>query len=162
VSNPYDDGKTMSDDLSLQQFLPYRCNHLAERISVSLSRIYVERFGVSIPQWRILATLAESGELQAKQIGKLTSMDKVRVSRAVASLVAAGLLLRRACSNDNRASLLTLSAAGKRLYRRIVPEALAWEQALVAPLSASEEKTLFRLLDKLDARLLEMNGQGPD
>jgi DNA-binding MarR family transcriptional regulator len=150
----------MSDDLRLQQFLPYRCNNLAEKISVSLSRIYVNEFGVSIPQWRILATLAEDGELQAKHIGERTNMDKVRVSRAVASLLADKLLLRRACANDNRAFLLRLSASGTRLYRRIAPKALAWEQTLVATLSPAEQSTFFAVLDKLETRLIEMNQAG--
>lgn len=141
----------MTEELRLRRFLPYRCNNLAEKISVSLSRIYVDEFGVSIPQWRILATLAEEGELQAKRIGELTNMDKVRVSRAVSALLEDGLLVRRACSADQRASLLRLSARGRRLYQRIVPEALAWERSLVASLSPVERQDLFTLLDKLDA-----------
>ena len=141
----------MTEELRLRRFLPYRCNNLAEKISVSLSRIYVDEFGVSIPQWRILATLAEEGELQAKRIGELTNMDKVRVSRAVSALLEDGLLVRRACSADQRASLLRLSARGRRLYQRIVPEALAWERSLVESLSPGERQTLFTLLDKLDA-----------
>ncbi len=150
-------GACMSDDLRLQQFLPYRCNNLAEKISVSLSQIYVSEFGVSIPQWRILATLAEDGELQAKHIGERTNMDKVRVSRAVASLLADKLLLRRACAKDNRAFLLRLSASGTKLYQRIAPKALAWERALVETLSPGEQSALFTALDKLEARLAEMN-----
>ena len=143
----------MNDELRLRRFLPYRCNNLAEKISVSLSRIYVEEFGVSIPQWRILATLAEDNKLPAKRIGELTNMDKVRVSRAVSSLVEDGLLVRQVRADDNRSSLLRLSARGRRLYRRIVPKALAWEQSLVATLSAAEQRALFRLLDKLDDRV---------
>ncbi len=83
-------------------------------------------------------------------------MDKVRVSRAVASLLERKLLLRRPCKTDNRAFLLNLSASGQRLYRRIVPQALAWEHSLMQPLSEGERRTLFRLLDKLDGRLLQM------
>lgn len=150
----------MNDELRLQRFLPYRCNNLAEKISVSLSRIYVEEFGVSIPQWRILATLAEDNRLPAKRIGELTNMDKVRVSRAVSSLVEDGLLVRQARADDNRSSLLRLSARGRRLYRRIVPKALAWEQSLVATLSVSEQRTLFRLLDKLDDRVEALSRPG--
>ena len=59
----------MTELLRLQSFLPYRCANLAERISVALSRIYVDQFGVSIAEWRILATLAEHDQLRAQQIG---------------------------------------------------------------------------------------------
>jgi len=146
----------MTKKLTLAQFLPYRCNNLAEQISFSLSRIYVERFGVSIAQWRILATLGDSGEMQAKQIGQATNMDKVRVSRAVASLRSRDLLERKPCETDSRAALLSLSSSGRRLYGRIAPEALWWEEQLLQPLTAAERRTLFGMIEKLETRLVEM------
>ncbi len=146
----------MPAELVLSEFLPYRCTRLAERISHSLSRIYTREFDVSIPQWRILATLAEGGELQAREIGARTSMDKVRVSRAVSGLVERGLLQRRRCERDSRSSQLSLTAAGARLYRRIAPRALEWEQRLVAELDAGERRALFHVLGKLEHRLNEI------
>jgi DNA-binding MarR family transcriptional regulator len=151
----------MKDALDLQQFLPYRCNNLAEKISVSLSKIYTEEFGINVAEWRILVTLAAEAELQAKQIVKLTSMDKVRVSRAVSSLTSKQLLKKRHCETDSRAALLSLNAAGNRLYRRIVPQALAWEQSLIQPLSQSEQKALFQIVGKLEGRLLELKEIAP-
>ncbi|MBN7795049.1 MarR family winged helix-turn-helix transcriptional regulator [Parahaliea mediterranea] len=147
----------MDDRLSLRQFLPYRCNSLAQRISVSLSRIYVQRFGITVPEWRALVTLAEYGELQSKQIAAQTDMDKVRVSRAVATMTDKGLISRRPCDRDSRAAYLKLTDEGLALYRRIVPEALAWEEQLLAPLSPAERESLFGLLDKLDGRLSELS-----
>ncbi|MFT6274470.1 MAG: DNA-binding MarR family transcriptional regulator [Halioglobus sp.] len=151
----------MKDALDLQQFLPYRCNNLAEKISVSLSKIYIEEFGISVAEWRILVTLAAEVELQAKQIVKLTSMDKVRVSRAVSSLTSKQLLKKRDCETDCRAALLSLNAAGNRLYKRIVPQALAWEQLLIQPLSQTEQKVLFQIIVKLEGRLLELKEIAP-
>ena len=151
----------MSEILSLKQFLPYRCNSLAEQISVSLSRIYVDKFGITVAGWRILVTLAEYQELQAKEVARLTNMDKVRVSRAVATLLESGLLERRVCDNDSRVTILGLSGAGKKLYQRIAPEALAWEAELVAPLSISEQRSLAQILDKLEGRLAQMAGDSP-
>lgn len=143
----------MKQSLSLSQFLPYRCNNLGERISASLSRIYVDRFGITISEWRILATLAEYGQLQARQISRKTHMDKVRVSRAVASLQARDLLARQTCERDSRAANISLTAAGNTLFGQIAPEALAWEQKLLQPLEKSERQTLFSLLDKLELQL---------
>ncbi|PLW81156.1 MarR family transcriptional regulator [Kineobactrum sediminis] len=151
----------MSKSLSLAGFLPYRCNSLAQKISFSLSRIYVDRFGITVPEWRVLVTLAEYGELQSRRIGELTSMDKVRVSRAVSGLSARGLLQRRPCDRDSRASLLCLSDTGAELYQRIEPEVLAWEEALLQPLSTTERESLFVLIDKLDLRLATMPAVEP-
>ncbi|MEP0201491.1 MAG: MarR family transcriptional regulator [Halioglobus sp.] len=146
----------MTKKLNLAQFLPYRCNNLAEQISFSLSRIYVERFGVSVAQWRILATLGDGSEMQAKEIGRVTNMDKVRVSRAVTSLRSRGLLERKPCDTDSRAALLSLSSEGQHLYRRIAPEALRWEEQLLQPLSHAERQSLFGMIEKLETRLGEM------
>lgn len=143
----------MPDSLTLQQFLPYRCTHLAERISLSLSRIYVQRFGISVAEWRIIATLGEYSELSSKQIARHTDMDKVRVSRAVTSLQSSGLLHRETCSRDNRSALLSLSDEGRGLYQQLVPQALGWERQLVEPLTDEERRTFFRVLAKLEARL---------
>ena len=143
----------MADTLTLQQFLPYRFANLAEKISVSLSRVYVDRFGINVAEWRILATLGEFGELQAKQVAQHSNMDKVRVSRAVASLATKGLLERRPCPGDSRGFLLHLSPAGRSLYLELVPQALRWEQALVEPLSAEEQRVLSGVLDRLEAGL---------
>lgn len=149
-------GIRMQHALSLTRFLPYRCNALARKISVSLSRIYTERFGITVAEWRVLVTLAEYGELQAKQVSELTSMDKVQVSRAVAAMQGRGLLLRRPCERDSRAAFLCLSAEGADLYQRIEPEALAWERSLLAPLAPAERDTLFALIDKLELQLAGM------
>lgn len=146
----------MSEVLSLAQFLPYRCNNLAQQISVSLSRIYVDKFGITVAGWRILVTLAEYGELQAKDVARLTNMDKVRVSRSVAVLMEQGLLDRRVGSRDSRVTLLNLNADGQRLYERITPEALAWERELLEPLSKTEQQSLLKILDKLEGRLIEL------
>jgi DNA-binding MarR family transcriptional regulator len=104
----------------------------------------------------VLVTLAEYGELQARQVTELTTLDKVQVSRAVAGLAERSLLRRRSCDRDSRASLLRLSESGLAMFRRIEPEALAWEEALLAPLQARERDTLFNLLDRLDLQLQAM------
>ncbi len=149
----------MSNKLSLQQFLPYRCANLAERISLSLSRIYAEQFDITIAEWRTIATLAEHGSLRAKAVGELTNMDKVRVSRAVSSLAARELISRTPSTEDNRATDLALSPQGLALYRRIVPLALEWERELIDGLNQREQNSLFRLLDKLDQRVEELGSR---
>ena len=80
-------------------------------------------------------------------------MDKVRVSRSVASLGARDLLERRPYPGDSRGALLRLTPAGRRLYLQLVPQALRWEQALVEPLTEEERRLLSGVLDRLEAGL---------
>lgn len=77
-------------------------------------------------------------------------MDKVAVSRAVASLLKAGLLQRQFAQEDKRRSVLRHSKAGSKLYSQIVPVALQYEQDILAQLSQGEIETLNNMLNKLD------------
>ena len=137
--------------LDLDRFLPYRLSVLSNRVSQDIARLYAERFGLGITQWRILAVLGRYPDLSATEVAERTAMDKVAVSRAVASLLDAGLLRRRAHGADRRRSVLELSARGYRIYDEVAPLALAFEQRLLAGLSPDERRTLLALFDKLDA-----------
>jgi DNA-binding MarR family transcriptional regulator len=81
-----------------------------------------------------------------------TAMDKVRVSRAVARLLASGRITRRADANDRRRAILDLTAAGRDIYSQIVPLALAVEAELVTDLTPEERKVLDGVMRKLEAR----------
>jgi len=140
-------------ELRLERFLPYVLANLAERVSARLFDIYGAEFGLSVAEWRVLANLAQHGTLNAKQVVDLTVMEKSTVSRAVKSLAARALLRRKTASNDGRAKNLTLTPAGKALYRKIVPEVLAWETRLLEGLNAAEYRDLLYLLEKLGRRL---------
>lgn len=143
----------MSATLSLEQFLPYRCNRLAERISQAMARDYTQRSGLNIAKWRIVATLGERGPMLARDISKHTNMDKVRVSRAVKGLLEEGLLISRRLDNDQRAWALSLSEQGDAVYQELVPSVLEWEQSLLGGLDLEEQQQLLYLLGKLEQRI---------
>lgn len=135
--------------LKLDDFLPYRLSVLSNTVSGAIAGAYSQRFGLSIPEWRVLAVLGQISDISAKQVAERTAMDKVRVSRAVALLVRKGHIERRTHHRDRRYSILRHSAAGRAIYERIVPLALACERKLLDILTVSERKTLDRLLAKL-------------
>ena len=146
----------MNKDLSLQDFLPYRLNNAAERISVALSRIYQAEFGINIAEWRVLAALHERRAVLAKDIVNYTHMDKVRVSRAIKSLEEKSFLQRQTSMTDSRAAELALTRKGRELYRVVVPRALEWQNELLEPLSEIDRQELHRILNRLDSRVEEM------
>ena len=148
-----------SPKVKLKNFMPYRLNNLSERVSVALSRIYSDQFDVSVPEWRILATLAEHPKLLAKEIGLQTHMDKVKVSRAVSALDQKGCLIKQKDSNDSRAIRLTLNERGIELYREIAGKALEWEKALLKELDNEQQQTLYDLLNHLDRRVNRITNQ---
>ena len=88
------------EPLKLEEFLPYRFSILAKRLSDTLAREYADRFGLTIPEWRVMAVLGHDGDLSASGICDRTLMDKVTVSRAVARLVEQGRLASRVDAAD--------------------------------------------------------------
>lgn len=140
--------------LELDRFLPYRLSVLSNRISQDIARLYAERFDLSVTEWRVLAVLGRYPGLSAGELAERTAMDKVVVSRAVASLLASGRLKRDTHGRDRRRSVLALSARGTRIYDEVAPLALAYEQRLLAGLDAAERAAFDRLLARLEEREL--------
>jgi DNA-binding MarR family transcriptional regulator len=134
----------------LERFLPYRLNVLASLTSTALAQIYAERFGLSIPGWRVVATLGQYRFRTARDIAVHGVMHKSTVSRAVSSLQKRGLIQRTANLEDRREELLELTPEGRRIYEALAPEALAFEQRLVAILTREEQESLALLTDKLE------------
>ncbi len=137
--------------LSLDRFVPYRLSVLANTVSAALSGAYARRFGLTIPEWRVIAVLARAPGLSAAEVAARTAMDKVAVSRAVTGLARNGRVRRQHAAHDRRRSVLTLTVRGRSVYRRIVPLALAYERRLLKALSAAEQDQF----DELLARLLD-------
>jgi len=142
--------------LELDGFVPYRLSVLSNRVSGAIARHYSQRFGLSVPEWRVMAVLGGAPGLSARDVAGRTAMDKVQVSRAVASLLRAGRVSRAGDSTDRRVSRLSLTAKGRAIYDQIVPLALRLEELFLSALSAEERLAFDRLMDKLSrqARLL--------
>ncbi len=144
--------------LELERFLPYRLNVLAESVSRGLSRIYAERYGIGIPEWRVIATLGQYQPVTARDIGRHSRMHKTKVSRAVAELERKNLVTRNGNSADRREAPLVLTARGRRMYQDLAPRALGFAAELGAALSPAEQASLDRLIDRLAARAAAMDG----
>lgn len=140
---------TPAELLVLEDFLPYRLSILSNRVSRAIAARYADTFGLTIPEWRIIAVLGHHPGLTAKEVAEATEMDKVAVSRAVAKLVDSKRVATRADKDDARKQLLALTAQGESVHARIAPIALASEQRLLAALDARERGQLDALIDRL-------------
>ncbi|MCJ7452359.1 MAG: MarR family transcriptional regulator [Steroidobacteraceae bacterium] len=153
------------DRIELERFLPYRLSVLTNVVSGSIAAAYQRRFGLGIPEWRVIAVLARHPGLSAAEVAAFTRMDAVAVSRAVTRLVRAGRLRRSVAGDDRRRSVLRLSPAGRAVYRRIAPLALDYERELLDCLDARQVAELDSIIGKLTARAHSLaapqRGDGP-
>ncbi|HEU4827357.1 MAG TPA: MarR family winged helix-turn-helix transcriptional regulator [Dongiaceae bacterium] len=142
-----------STGFRLEDFLPYRLSVTTNRISRAFAAHYEQEFGISIPEWRVIAVLGAFAPLSSNAICERTAMDKAKVSRAVASLLKRGLIQRDAHATDQRLIQLTLSKTGRKIYEAIIPRARAIEAEVTKGLSKTDIAALHRILDRIGARL---------
>ena len=138
--------------LKLEDFLPYRLNVLASLVSQALSRIYVERYGLGVPEWRVLVTLGEFGVMTGKAVGAHSQMHKTKVSRAVAELEKRKLVARRANRADLRESFLSLTVAGRTIYEELAPGALEFARRLAEVVDPADRAAFERAVQRLTER----------
>ena len=139
--------------LDLDRFVPYTLSLLSNRVSDAIARQYSERFGLSIPEWRVMAVLGQTPGLSAGEVAVRTAMDKVQVSRAVASLLRTRRIARAGDASDGRVTRLSLTRQGVAIYDEIVPLALHLEEVLLGALSPAERRELESLMRKLTDRV---------
>ena len=142
---------TKKSVLQLEQFLPYRLSVAANLVSDVIASSYRSLFGLTVPQWRLLAVLAERRRATQQELGAATRMDKLVVSRAAIALAQRRLVRRAANPDDQRSHLLVLAKNGRALYARVAPKAIELEAQLLAGLSRAEREHLRELLLRLEA-----------
>lgn len=142
--------------LVLDAFIPFRLSVTSNLVSDTIARTYEALFGLTIPEWRLIAVIAEGEGTTQAAIGARTRMDKVTVSRAAIALVERGLLARTANTSDRRSHLLTLTDAGRALHAAIAPKALELEQRIFSRFTADEVERFVAMLRRIDAVTLAL------
>ncbi|MBO6867437.1 MAG: winged helix-turn-helix transcriptional regulator [Thalassococcus sp.] len=132
-------------DFDLYGFTPYRLAVAAKHTSEQLARQYRDRFGISIPEWRVLVHLAHSGNTSVRDIEARVAMEKYEVSRAAKRLREAGLIERKENPEDRRLIILSLTADGQKMMAELLPMAKAHQAEL--------EKRLGDAFKQLEAGL---------
>jgi DNA-binding MarR family transcriptional regulator len=143
-----------ASSLDLFRFVPFRLNRLAAEVSAALSGEYRERYGLDIPEWRVLATLGFRNEAcSAQYIAYCTRTHKSTISRAVTALMTRQLVERVENEDDRREYRLRLTRKGKTLYEELIPRLLRKEQDILSCLSAREQKDFAMMLGKIERSL---------
>ena len=145
----------------LENFLPYRLSVTSNRVSRLFARQYATGFGLTIPEWRVLAVVGRVGTCSPTAVGEWSAMDKVKVSRAAAALVAKGLLRQAQDPNDGRGRLLRITRKGATVHAGVVPMAHGLEDTLAEGLTKTEWAALNKALDKLSAHVQSIEGPDP-
>jgi DNA-binding MarR family transcriptional regulator len=140
--------------LDLLRFMPFRLNRLAAEVSAALSSEYQERYGLDIPEWRVLATLGfRNDACSAQYIAHCTRTHKSTISRAVTALMTRQLVERVENEDDRREFQLRMTRKGKALYEELIPRLRRKEHEILSCLSAQERKDFALVLGKIEKSL---------
>jgi DNA-binding MarR family transcriptional regulator len=133
----------------LSDFLPYLLSITSNAVSDRIADEYRARFGLKIPEWRVMAVLGDSGARTQRELVGSTRMDKVAVNRACKVLEDRGLLARSPNASDGRSHHLELTEAGRAVHSEIMPLALEMERHLFSTLDPQERVHFKALLARV-------------
>jgi len=142
----------------LEKFFPYLVRIYYRAVSQSVSSIYERDYGLTVSEWRAMAVLGNAREpLSAGEIVTRSSIDKVKVSRAIAGLTKAGYLERRVDEDDRRKVALQLTRSGYYVFEELVDKVQKLENKLLDGFSTQEKEQLLMLMARV-----RHNAQGLD
>ena len=134
--------------LDLGQFIPYLLYRISRRLNAHL-RDEMRRESVTIHRWRILAVLSAHDGLSLSELATYTVKEQSVISRVAEQMAQDGLVRRDADKGDRRVVRLYLTERGRRLFGRVFPLAQVHHRRATGTLTATEQKTLVRLLHKM-------------
>ena len=132
-----------------------RISRLARELELRLEPVYAEH-GLEPGWYDVLATLRRTGppyRLRPSDFTGALMLTSSGTTKRLDRLEQAGLIMRGPDPQDRRGTLITLTAAGRRLVDRTTAAHLDNERRLLAGLSDAERSRLAELLRKL---LLEL------
>jgi DNA-binding MarR family transcriptional regulator len=144
--------------LRLDDFLPYRLSVTSNLVSDRIAQSYRALFGLTIPEWRMIAVLAEHAGATQQEIGTRTRMDKVTISRAAIALATRTLVERVPNPADGRSHCLSLTASGSELHARIAPKALAMEREIFGSFAPDRLRAFEAMLRDVEAKVAGLAG----
>ena len=152
----------MTQKTPLSEFLPYQLSITSNAVSGRIALEYRQRFGLSVPEWRVMAVLGDAGPLTQRDLTRLTLMDKVAVNRACKVLEERGLAYRRPNELDGRSHHLDLTEAGVRMRDEIMPLALEMERRLFSNFEPEEVDQFRHLLERVRGEVKDLDADDID
>ena len=130
-----------------------RCFNRFYTREIGLLAEHLPQSELTLAEARVLYELAQSGEQTAADIVRSLRMDKAHVSRIVARFRQARLLKSRVSPEHSKHTLLTLTATGRRAFKRLNDGTESQIKALLAPLTAENRHRLAKDMRDIEALL---------
>ena len=135
--------------VAVDDLLNFRINRLLASSGSLITRLCEGRYGITRREWRLICILAADGAMSPTQLAVRSHLERPRVSRHVADLVAKQLLVRVADPDDRRRAQLDITARGRNLHAQFFPQSVKLNNLVLSVLTAAEADAFDRALTKL-------------
>lgn len=161
ANGAWNDPGSEGANLRINEFLTFHLLRLASVAKASVSREYLDPAGLSVPEWRLLATVANYSPLPFSDITTMTTMDKGQVSRTLRSAQGKGLVTTELVPADRRSAaeglasssisrvVVSITPTGRELYSRVMPVAQRYQAGLIGLMNAEERKVMLDVLQRV-------------
>jgi MarR family transcriptional regulator, organic hydroperoxide resistance regulator len=150
----------------LTHSLPYLLNRVGVRIG-ELFSLRIERYGVSLPMYRVLAALHERPNQRLSDLSEMTTAEISTLSRLIGQMKRKGWVSRRRLEDNGRTVEIKLTEKGRALTEELIPIAVHFEDVAVGKRSAGEVKLLkqqladaYEALNEIQKELILLQEQG--
>jgi DNA-binding MarR family transcriptional regulator len=148
---------SLRDPANLDELLNYRLLRLYSQSGAPVLRLLEGRYGISRREWRLLALLAQHGDMSPSALAAHAHFDRPRATRGLQALAAKKLVHRRGEPNDGRRACVALSRTGLALYDELFPQIARINSRVVAALDNAAVQALDDALARLTAHAEQLN-----
>lgn len=132
----------------VHDYLAYLLARASHQVSQEFHR-EVARAGLSVPEWRVLATLSRGGAITLGELAETVLAKQPTVTKLVIRMEAAGLVSRATGTTDRRQALVNITPEGRTRVEGLLQAAKKHEARVLADLGADEARALKEVLRRL-------------
>jgi DNA-binding MarR family transcriptional regulator len=109
----------------------------------------VRRHGLSVSEWRVLASLEGSDGISIGQLAQLALLKQPTMTRMLDRMEARGEVARFAHDGDRRVTLVRITPAGHRMVSRLIALAREHEVRVMEPFGGQRAEDLKATLRRI-------------
>lgn len=151
-TSPWHDLDESGEGLIVHEFLTVKLSALIASMKRKVTASYARPAGLSVPEWRLLALIAEDGTISFGALVVQSATDKAQVSRTVKDLEHRGLIaIVPETPNDRKRLACSITPTGQTLHDTIIATARRMQAEVICQLDPADRDQFYRALARLQA-----------
>jgi DNA-binding MarR family transcriptional regulator len=169
VESAWADPGEQGSNLKTNEFLTFHLLRLGSIAKGCVTREYLDPAGLSVPEWRLLATTVTFSPIAFADIVSMSTMDKGQVSRTLRSAQAKGLVTADLVQSERRPNEpdaptnsrieVRITPAGREIYEKVMPVAQRYQLGLLELMTPEERRVMLGVLQRLYRHMVAGSSQ---